>query len=274
MARKNVGLRYGEFEFPAEQGFSGSAGVQQVRGYQRGGRVKSSKKYGGKMTKQEAAMQAPPYQKGQKKMQMGGYMGPQREIEVDDVKISVPKKRGGKMSTSAKLRKAGKEMGYAYGGYAKAKDVSAEFKEKRGPQDTMDTGVQPARRGRTQQEIEAGGTKRLKPGLKKGGKVRYQKGGEVEVEVVVGNKTTRKSNSGTMHKTEKAKGGLAKYAKGGYAEGGKWIQSAIKKPGALRKSLKVKAGQKIPAKKLAAAAKKPGKMGQRARLAQTLKKLG
>lgn len=50
-----------------------------------------------------------------------------------------------------------------------------------------------------------------------------------------------------------------------------WIQSAIKKPGSLRKSLGVKKGEKIPAGKLAAAAKKPGKMGQRARLAQTLK---
>ena len=54
----------------------------------------------------------------------------------------------------------------------------------------------------------------------------------------------------------------------------KWIQSAIKKPGALRKSLGAKSGEKIPAKKLSAAAKKPGKLGQRARLAQTLKKLG
>jgi hypothetical protein len=53
----------------------------------------------------------------------------------------------------------------------------------------------------------------------------------------------------------------------------KWIQKAIKKPGALRKSLGVKAGEKIPAKKLAAATKKPGKMGQRARLAETLKGL-
>lgn len=50
-----------------------------------------------------------------------------------------------------------------------------------------------------------------------------------------------------------------------------WIAGAIKKPGALRESLGVKKGEKIPAKKLAAAAKKPGKMGQRARLAQTLK---
>lgn len=51
----------------------------------------------------------------------------------------------------------------------------------------------------------------------------------------------------------------------------KWIQKAIKKPGALRSALGVKEGKTIPAKKLASAAKKPGKMGQRARLAQTLK---
>ena len=53
----------------------------------------------------------------------------------------------------------------------------------------------------------------------------------------------------------------------------KWIQKAIKKPGALKKELGVPAGKAIPAKKLAAAAKKPGKMGQRARLAETLKGL-
>ena len=50
-----------------------------------------------------------------------------------------------------------------------------------------------------------------------------------------------------------------------------WIAAAIKKPGALRKELGAKAGKPIPAKKLTAAAKKPGKMGQRARLAETLK---
>ena len=53
----------------------------------------------------------------------------------------------------------------------------------------------------------------------------------------------------------------------------KFIQKAIKKPGALRKSLGIKKGEKIPAKKLTAAAKKKGKIGQRARLAQTLKKM-
>lgn len=51
----------------------------------------------------------------------------------------------------------------------------------------------------------------------------------------------------------------------------KWIQKAISKPGSLRKSLGIKEGKNIPAKTLEKAAKKPGKMGQRARLAKTLK---
>ena len=55
----------------------------------------------------------------------------------------------------------------------------------------------------------------------------------------------------------------------------KWIQKAIHpgKKGALKKALAVPAGQKIPSKKLAMAAKKGGKLGQRARLAMTLRKL-
>ena len=53
----------------------------------------------------------------------------------------------------------------------------------------------------------------------------------------------------------------------------KWIQKAIKHPGALKKSLGVAAGEKIPAKKLEKAAGAPGKLGQRARLAQTLGKM-
>lgn len=52
-----------------------------------------------------------------------------------------------------------------------------------------------------------------------------------------------------------------------------WINTAIQHPGALHKQLHVAAGQKIPAKKLASAAKKGGKLGQRARLAETLKKM-
>ena len=52
-----------------------------------------------------------------------------------------------------------------------------------------------------------------------------------------------------------------------------WIQSAIKHPGALHKSLGVPSGKTIPAKTLAAAAKKQGVIGKRARLAETLKKM-
>jgi len=52
----------------------------------------------------------------------------------------------------------------------------------------------------------------------------------------------------------------------------KWIQSAIKRPGALRKSLGIKKGQKIPIKKLRAASKKSGITGRRARLALTLRR--
>ena len=61
------------------------------------------------------------------------------------------------------------------------------------------------------------------------------------------------------------------YAKGGAAKGGKFIQKAIKKPGALHEQMGVPKGKKIPAKALAKAAKAPGKLGQRARFAQLLK---
>ena len=53
----------------------------------------------------------------------------------------------------------------------------------------------------------------------------------------------------------------------------KWIQQAIGKPGALHKQLGVPSSKKIPAGKLTTAAKKGGKLGQRARLALTLRKL-
>lgn len=51
----------------------------------------------------------------------------------------------------------------------------------------------------------------------------------------------------------------------------KWIQSAIKHPGALHRELGVPEDKKIPAKKLNAAAKEGGKIGRQARLAETLK---
>lgn len=156
---KNVGLTYvKDFTFPAEQGFTGSAGVHKVRGYMRGGHVRSPDKTKGK-GKSRAGMPAN------------------------------VKSHGG--SVHDKLKHEGGKMGYAYGG--QVKNTSSEFKAKRGKQDTMDHGVQPAQKGRNQQEIEAGGNKRLKPGYKHGGGVHRVR----------------------MPKNVKAKGGLAKYAAGG-----------------------------------------------------------
>lgn len=52
-----------------------------------------------------------------------------------------------------------------------------------------------------------------------------------------------------------------------------WIAGATKNKGALHRALGVPQGEKIPAKKLAAAAKKGGKVGKEARLAETLRKM-
>ena len=49
-----------------------------------------------------------------------------------------------------------------------------------------------------------------------------------------------------------------------------FIKGAIKKPGQLHRDLGVPQGEKIPKAKIAAAAKKGGKIGERARFAQTL----
>lgn len=53
-----------------------------------------------------------------------------------------------------------------------------------------------------------------------------------------------------------------------------WIAGAIKRPGQLHRDLGVPQGKKIPPGLIAAAARKGGAVGRRARLAQTLKKLG
>jgi hypothetical protein len=84
------------------------------------------------------------------------------------------------------------------------------------------------------------------------------------------NKFPDLTGDGKVTQADVLKGrGVEGMKKGGSTKN--FIQNAIKKPGALRASLGVKKGENIPAGKLAAAAKKPGKMGQRARLAQTLK---
>jgi hypothetical protein len=55
--------------------------------------------------------------------------------------------------------------------------------------------------------------------------------------------------------------------------GKNWIKGAVGKPGALRAQLGIKGDKPIPQSTLDAAAKKPGKLGARARLAKTLRKM-
>ncbi len=213
---KNVGLTYvKDFSFPAEQGFTGSAGVHKVKGYMRGGHVKktgtANAKHGGHMKYAE-----------------GGKFGkPGDKYPNKGAKQTMPanvKSHGG--SVHDRLKHEGGKMGYRYGG--QVKNTSAEFVEKHGKQDTMDHGVQPAQTGRNQQEVEAGGNKRLKPGYKKGGTV--AKKGPIHQVAYKGIKKlkgvmsegdrahARRIASGRkMPKNVKAKGGLAKYAHGGAA---------------------------------------------------------
>lgn len=215
---KNVGLTYGEFKFPSEQGFTGSAGVNQVKGYQRGGRVRGATGFKGPSTPVVKGRVAPgkptaPIVKG--RVAPGKPTGPivkgrvgRRKPTAPIVKGRVGRgkpapvkgmrgfKEGGEVSMHDKLKAEGAKMGYAYGGRVKGMNTSAQFKQTRGKQATMDHGVQPAQKGRNQQEVEAGGNKRLKPGYKKGGGVCRVR----------------------MPKNVKAKGGLAKYAAGGLAK--------------------------------------------------------
>jgi hypothetical protein len=214
---KNVGLTYvKDFTFPSEQGFTGSAGKNNVKGYQRGGRVRKMAEGGkfGKPGDKYPTLKSGPTGKrsampknvkkhgGAVKKQLGGFMGPEREIAVDDVKITVPKMKGG--SVHDKLKHEGAKMGYAYGGQVKESDTSGEFKQKRGKQDTMDHGVQPAQKGRNQAEIEAGGNKRLKAGYMRGGGVHRVR------DRTKGKGKSRKGFPASV----KAKGGLARYARG------------------------------------------------------------
>jgi hypothetical protein len=53
----------------------------------------------------------------------------------------------------------------------------------------------------------------------------------------------------------------------------RWIQGAVKKPGQLHRDLGVPKGKTIPVSKLRAAAKKKGKVGQRARFALNVRGL-
>jgi len=64
-----------------------------------------------------------------------------------------------------------------------------------------------------------------------------------------------------------------KVAKNPRQKKGKWIQGAIKHPGALHRQMGIKPGTKIGTARLKKAAKAKGTLGRRARLALTLSEL-
>jgi hypothetical protein len=131
-------------------------------------------------------------------------------------------------------------------------------------------------------------------GLKKGGRAHRDAGGfnpedwRNEAQYNASERAVNRQKSGDMRGVSMGEGpeepdveGVAAFrgekarakARGGKAE--KWIQGAIKHPGALRKALHAKEGEPIPAKKLAKAAHSDNPtMAKRARLAQTLKRMG
>ena len=211
---KTVGMTYvKDFEFPAEQGFTGSAGRQPVKGYMRGGHVKDPVKAAGQKKRAPGPGAAHGGHMKEDDYSHGGTVGvttprrgksmPQQRAQKAAAKRSTKKAGGG--SVHDQLYAAGSEMGYMRGGHVK--NTSAEFVQTTGKQDSMDHGVQPAQKGRSQAEVEAGGNKRLKAGYGHGG----------DVHSVRDRPAKRRAKSGKkMPKGLKARGGLARYAEGGY----------------------------------------------------------
>lgn len=107
------------------------------------------------------------------------------------------------------------------------------------------------------------GTEPISKGNNKFTEVKAGRLGKLDIPMgTLKNKTKKKSEVAPVRSTSQMKCKTKKK---------NWIAGAIKKPGALKAELGVKKGNKIPAGKLAAAAKKSGKEGKRARLAETLK---
>jgi osmotically-inducible protein OsmY len=147
-----------------------------------------------------------------------------------------------------------------------------DVKGKRAPEEEADLARRIAEReaeAKKQAAAAAKGAPIRGQGYKKGGKA-WEGSAKDEAQ----DKKLAKKHGMSMDKWEKSslddKHDSQKSMKG-LKSGGNWIQSAIKKPGALRASLGAKPGKPIPAGKLAKAAKAPGKLGQRARFAEMLK---
>jgi len=110
----------------------------------------------------------------------------------------------------------GSRLGFKHGGHVAQSNTSSQFLQKTKKQNSMDSGVQPANEGTTEQDKEAGGTPKLKPGYKKGGKAMMSKG------------AYRKKHGGSMK-------GYKKYMEGGLAASKEGISPRVKMRGGRMK---------------------------------------
>lgn len=171
-----------------------------------------------------------------------------------------------KPSSQAAVKGVAKGMGSFHKSKAGPSVVTGSSAGKGGGK--LQTGSVPkfARGGSTTPYCYAkGGSADIKSGVGKGGDVRNKGAGTGYSGEHIKMMSDLQRERGS--RTEKSSG----VQKPAFAKGGHWIKGAIKHPGALHKEMGVPAGKKIPAKALAKAATKGGKLGQRARLAETLK---
>ena len=125
-----------------------------------------------------------------------------------------------------KLYKAGAEIGFAKGGQVK------------------DTGIQPAKEGTSQQEIEAGGTPKLRPGYEEGGYVPPEKNpykkGTARYKL-----WNRKYGKKGKKKEEEPAEGMVKKAEKLKGKSAKWLEEHGMKKGGLAHASKYAKGRKV-----------------------------
>lgn len=182
MTKKYGGLQYvKDFSFPSECGFTGSAGKSEVKGYMRGGKVK------GRNTPNKHAKRA----KGTTAAAMGGYMGPEREITVDDVKITTPARMKGGGAVEAARTRAMFTAAHAGKPIKKPSRGAKKMRVKGAEQKRLDRARSKgmSKKGMPKNVKAKGGSVHDKL-YAEGGKMGYAQGGQVKVRDSIGNDPT------------------------------------------------------------------------------------
>lgn len=212
MTKKVAGLQYvSEFSFPTEQGFTGSAGKENVRGYYRGGRVKKDPvkaaaqkhrapgpgaSHGGQVL--ETARGTGGVKKARARRRASGADMP-ANVKARGGTVGVTTPRRGKSmpqqgeqehyAAKSAAKNRGGMMDYAEGGSVhdklkaegakmgykyggQVKNTSAEFVQTSGKQDTMDHANFPVVNEASQRDKESGPRKERRPRFNYGGKVK------------------------------------------------------------------------------------------------------